>query len=222
MIKSLKIAVVGHFQVGKSTLVNCLLRKRAAKCGDTTTSTTEKAKKYQCHHLTLIDTPGINAEDAHAAEMEKSVQQADLALLVVTTEKVLSTPLCHMITYIGKQRIPLYGVINCWDDKNWNDGDPTNMNDQLINTIQTQIKECLNPIDMAVVNIEWAAAARGCLENVGRQKMILKEKNSNYLEEASKFQEVEQFLFPENYSLAFSKFGLEYAALVSKFIRRYK
>lgn len=224
----LKVAVAGHFQVGKSTLVNCLLRKRAARCGDTTKATTARTKPYRLGHLTLFDTPGINAEEDHDKEMETGLQQADLVLLVVSSQKALTEPLARLATGIARTRIPLYMVINCWDDRNWSDGDPETVGrKEVVKTIQCQIGEKATPVGTVIVNLEWAAAARGCLKDETRVGKLLREYSQGIedatrtLEQRSRLSQLEDFLFPHPKS-ALSPAGLECATLTSKFLRRLK
>jgi len=217
----LNVAVAGHFQVGKSTLVNCLLRKRAAKCGDTTRATTARTKPYSIGHLTLLDTPGINAEEEHDMEMEKGIQRADLVLLVVSSQTALSTYLTGLVSRIARKRIPFYTVINCWDDKVERDGDPETIGgNKVVSTIVSQLRMVSSSIGTDIVNIEWAAAARGCLEDETRAGKLLREnQDARTLEQRSRLSQLEDFLFPDPLS-AFSPKGLECAALTSKFIRR--
>jgi tRNA U34 5-carboxymethylaminomethyl modifying GTPase MnmE/TrmE len=219
---SLNVAVVGHFQVGKSTLVNCLLRKRAAKCGDTTWATTARTKPYRLGHLTLLDTHGINAEEEHDKEMEKGIQRADLVLLVVSSQLALSTPLIGLVSRIARMRIPFFTVINCWDDKNWSDGDPETVGgNKVVSAIVSQLRMVSSPLGTGIVNVEWAAAARGCLVDEARAGKLLREnQDARTLEQRSRLSQLEDFLFPDPLS-AFSPEGLECAALTSKFIRRF-
>jgi|GEM_PF-3366204 len=222
----LVVSVAGHFQVGKSTLVNCLLRERVAKCGDSTTPTTARAQPYPCGQLTLLDTPGINAEEAHTWEMWKGIQRSDLAILVVSSLKELSEPLKNLLAQIARERLPLYALVNCWDDKTWNDGDPDAAKDkQVVKAIISQIRERSKLIGSSIVNLEWAAAARGCLDDEERAEKLITEYHSgdkdapSSLDVRSGLLELEKFLFPDPLP-AFSPAGLECIVLTSKFIRR--
>lgn len=219
----LRIAVVGHFQAGKSTLLNCLLRRPYAKCGESTWSTTVRSKSYpvQNQHLILIDTPGVNAEEAHTKEMRQSLGQADAAILVVKGTSAMNDTLIHeIIAPIATSSLPLFVVINTWDDQSWNDGDPLYIKKNILSTIRSQIQQRLTPIDIISVNIEWAAAARGCLEDAHRRETLLSRINNDalLLEQRSRINILEGMLFQNSPGTPlFSK--LECAVLISKYLK---
>lgn len=62
MAELFKIAVVGEFQRGKSTLVNCLLGRAAAKRGRGLRTTASVAEHIIAPGVVIVDTPGFNAE----------------------------------------------------------------------------------------------------------------------------------------------------------------
>lgn len=57
--KPLRIMIMGIPNVGKSTLMNALLKKRVAKVGDEPAVTKAQQKLYLGKHIVLIDTPGM-------------------------------------------------------------------------------------------------------------------------------------------------------------------
>jgi ribosome biogenesis GTPase A len=57
--KPLRIMIMGIPNVGKSTLMNALLKKRVAKVGDEPAVTKVQQKLYLGKHTVLIDTPGM-------------------------------------------------------------------------------------------------------------------------------------------------------------------
>ena len=57
--KPLRIMIMGIPNVGKSTLMNALLKKRVAKVGDEPAVTKTQQKLYLDKHTVLVDTPGL-------------------------------------------------------------------------------------------------------------------------------------------------------------------
>jgi ribosome biogenesis GTPase A len=57
--KPLRIMIMGIPNVGKSTLMNALLKKRVAKVGDEPAVTKTQQRLYLGNNMVLIDTPGM-------------------------------------------------------------------------------------------------------------------------------------------------------------------
>jgi ribosome biogenesis GTPase A len=58
-LKPLRIMIMGIPNVGKSTLMNALLKKRVAKVGDEPAVTKMQQRLYLGNNMVLIDTPGL-------------------------------------------------------------------------------------------------------------------------------------------------------------------
>jgi ribosome biogenesis GTPase A len=58
-LKPLRIMIMGIPNVGKSTLMNALLKKRVAKVGDEPAVTKTQQRLYLGNNMVLIDTPGM-------------------------------------------------------------------------------------------------------------------------------------------------------------------
>ena len=58
-LKPLRIMIMGIPNVGKSTLMNALLKKRVAKVGDEPAVTKAQQRLYLGNNIVLIDTPGM-------------------------------------------------------------------------------------------------------------------------------------------------------------------
>lgn len=58
-LKPLRIMIMGIPNVGKSTLMNALLKKRVAKVGDEPAVTKTQQRLYLGNNIVLIDTPGM-------------------------------------------------------------------------------------------------------------------------------------------------------------------
>ena len=86
----LRVAVIGDFQIGKSSLVNCLLAESRAKTGEGYFPTTNAAAEYPfAPGVVLVDTPGYDdANLEHAKISDEEIQKADV-LIFVKTEKTL-------------------------------------------------------------------------------------------------------------------------------------
>ncbi|HEX5801755.1 MAG TPA: ribosome biogenesis GTPase YlqF, partial [Azospira sp.] len=58
-LKALRMMIMGIPNVGKSTLINALLKRRAAKVGDEPAITKSQMRHDVAPHLWLVDTPGM-------------------------------------------------------------------------------------------------------------------------------------------------------------------
>jgi ribosome biogenesis GTPase A len=58
-LKPLRVMIMGIPNVGKSTLMNALLKKRVAKVGDEPAVTKSQQRLYLGNNIVLIDTPGL-------------------------------------------------------------------------------------------------------------------------------------------------------------------
>jgi signal recognition particle receptor subunit beta len=85
----LRIALLGPYSAGKSTIVAALLRLPAAeveKIVDAAPKTRE-ATPYDWEGVTLVDLPGtLSGDDAHFAASRSGVRGADVLMIVTTSE----------------------------------------------------------------------------------------------------------------------------------------
>ena len=87
---AVRVVVIGDFQIGKSSFVNCLLAETRAEMGEGFFPTTEASAEYMLvPGVILVDTPGFNdsrreLEDRTNEEIAKS----DI-ILFIKTEKIL-------------------------------------------------------------------------------------------------------------------------------------
>ena len=108
------IMFYGLYNAGKSTLGNalCQLRGKAElPMGDI--PTTVAIKEIHWEGYTLIDTPGINAQDTHTEIAESEIRKSDVVLFVVDNSDTFDTEQVYeAIVKILKIRKPLAIVIN--------------------------------------------------------------------------------------------------------------
>lgn len=82
----LRVAFIGEFNAGKSSLIRALTGAEVAIDADVCTATTSE---FEWRGLTVIDTPGVQAEDEesdHDRIARVATATADLVLFVVTNE----------------------------------------------------------------------------------------------------------------------------------------
>ncbi len=147
---SLKIAVVGKPNAGKSSLVNKLLgfeRSIVTDMAGTTRDAIDTVFSYNGQNYTIIDTAGIrkksrvddNIEYYSVMRAFDAVRRADVCLLVVDCTEGLTEQDTKIIGYVHEQGKPSLIVMNKWDliEKDAN----------TINKFQKQLEEDLKFMD---------------------------------------------------------------------------
>ncbi len=123
---SLKIAVVGKPNAGKSSLVNRLLgfeRSIVTDIAGTTRDAIDTPFSYNGKNYTLIDTAGIRKKSKVEDDIEyysvlrafDAVRRADVCLLVVDSTDGLTEQDTKIIGYVHEQGKPSVIVMNKWD-----------------------------------------------------------------------------------------------------------
>lgn len=77
-----QIMMYGIYNAGKSSIINALLGKEAARVADV--PTTDSIDKYQWHDYEIADTPGVDAPIEHEQVTEAYIRQADVVLFVMS------------------------------------------------------------------------------------------------------------------------------------------
>ena len=110
----IRVAIVGDFQIGKSSLVNCLLAESAAEVGEGYFPTTEEAGEFPFSSgVVLVDTPGFDDTRTELTKQsEEQIGSAD-AVLFVKTDKILGDRDERILCLAGRK--PQIVVFNCWD-----------------------------------------------------------------------------------------------------------
>ncbi|MDE6613042.1 MAG: ribosome biogenesis GTPase Der, partial [Clostridia bacterium] len=147
---SVKIAVVGKPNAGKSSLVNKLLgfeRSIVTNIAGTTRDAIDTKFTYNGKSYTLIDTAGIRKKSKVEDDVEyysvmrafDAVRRADVCLLVVDSVDGLTEQDTKIIGYVHEQGKPSVIVMNKWDliEKDTN----------TINKFENKLKEDLKFMD---------------------------------------------------------------------------
>ena len=123
---SIKIAVVGKPNAGKSSLVNKLLgfeRSIVTDIAGTTRDAIDTKFSYDGKNYTIIDTAGIRKKSKVEDDVEyysvmrafDAVRRADVCLLVVDSTEGLTEQDTKIIGYVHEQGKPSVVVMNKWD-----------------------------------------------------------------------------------------------------------
>ena len=147
---SLKIAVVGKPNAGKSSIVNRLLgfeRSIVTDIAGTTRDAIDTKFSYEGKNYTIIDTAGIRKKAMVEDDVEyysvmrafDAVRRADVCLLVVDSTEGLTEQDTKIIGYVHEQGKPSVIVMNKWDliEKDTN----------TINKFEDKLKEDLKFMD---------------------------------------------------------------------------
>ena len=147
---SIKIAVVGKPNAGKSSLVNKLLgfeRSIVTNIAGTTRDAIDTKFSYEGKDYTIIDTAGIRKKSKVEDDVEyysvmrafDAVRRADVCLLVVDSADGLTEQDTKIIGYVHEQGKPSVIVMNKWDliEKDTN----------TINKFENKLKEDLKFMD---------------------------------------------------------------------------
>lgn len=148
--ESIKIAVVGKPNAGKSSLVNKLLgfeRSIVTNIAGTTRDAIDTKFTYDGRNYTIIDTAGIRKKSKVEDDVEyysvmrafDAVRRADVCLLVVDSADGLTEQDTKIIGYVHEQGKPSVVVMNKWDliEKDTN----------TINKFEAELKEDLKFMD---------------------------------------------------------------------------
>lgn len=125
-LKSLKIAVVGRINVGKSSIINRLCGREkliVSKIPGTTRGSTDTLILRNKKAFSAVDTAGIrklshtsdNKEKASIIKAKKDIAQADVVCLVMDAQEFPTrqdTAIAHLARQSGK---PLLMALNKWD-----------------------------------------------------------------------------------------------------------
>ncbi len=124
--ESMKIAIVGRPNVGKSLLLNTLLGEERVVVDEvpgTTRDTIDTVLQYKGQRVVLIDTAGIRRRGRIDQGIERyssmrttdAIERADIALLVVDAVEGITAQDVHILGYIHKAFKGAVLLVNKWD-----------------------------------------------------------------------------------------------------------
>jgi GTP-binding protein len=124
--ESVRIAIVGRPNVGKSSLLNRLLGEERAivsPIAGTTRDAIDTPMRFDGQDITLIDTAGIRRRGRIEQGIEKysvmrtlrALQRADVALLLIDATEPFTAQDAHVAGMILEQHVSVVLVVNKWD-----------------------------------------------------------------------------------------------------------
>jgi GTP-binding protein len=123
---SIKVAILGRPNTGKSTLVNKLLgeeRVIVSPIAGTTRDAIDTKLRYHGQELTLIDTAGIRRRGKIEPGVEKysvlraikALDRADIALLLIDAEEGITAQDTHIAGTLVEETAGIIVLVNKWD-----------------------------------------------------------------------------------------------------------
>jgi GTP-binding protein len=125
-LEGVKVAIVGRPNVGKSSLLNKLLREERAIVSPvpgTTRDATDTTLEWEGQTLTLIDTAGIRRRGKLGRGLEYysvlralgAIRRADVALLLIDGEEGVTDQDAHIAGYVLDESKSVVVIVNKWD-----------------------------------------------------------------------------------------------------------
>ncbi len=122
----IKIAILGKPNVGKSSIINCLANSErviVTEIPGTTRDSIDVEIKYNNQKFTFIDTAGIRKKSKIATDIEfysinravKSIKRADMIMMVLSAEDLLTDPDKKIFQIINNEKKPCLIGVNKWD-----------------------------------------------------------------------------------------------------------
>jgi GTP-binding protein len=124
--ESIKVAILGRPNVGKSTLLNQLIgeeRVIVSPIPGTTRDAIDTKFNWEGHDFTLIDTAGIRrrgkidpgVEKYSVLRAIKALQRADVALLLIDATEGITSQDAHIAGMLIKEYASVIVLVNKWD-----------------------------------------------------------------------------------------------------------
>lgn len=124
--EAVRIAIVGRPNVGKSSLLNQLLREERAIVSPipgTTRDAIDTLMEWEGQEIVLIDTAGIRRRGKVEQGLEyysvlralRAISRADVALLLIDATQGVTEQDAHIAGYILEERKSVVVIVNKWD-----------------------------------------------------------------------------------------------------------
>jgi GTP-binding protein len=123
---TVRIAIVGRTNVGKSSLLNALLREErviVSEMAGTTRDAIDTSLQWHGQKVTLIDTAGIRKRGSVEPGVEKysvmralkAMDRADVTLLLIDATQGVTAQDAHVAGYVLEANKSVVVVVNKWD-----------------------------------------------------------------------------------------------------------
>ena len=124
--EGMRLAVIGEPNVGKSSLVNAILKEDRAIVSDiqgTTRDAVDTPFEFEGRKYVIVDTAGIrkrgkvyeNIEKYSVLRAMQAIEKCDVALFLIDAEKGIREQDKHVAGYASEAGKPLIIVVNKWD-----------------------------------------------------------------------------------------------------------
>ncbi len=125
-VDTVRVAIVGRPNVGKSSLVNALLGQRrtvVAEAPGTTRDAVDTPMEYQGQRVVLVDTAGIRRRGKIVPGIERysviralrAIDRADVAVLIIDATEPIAAQDAHVAGFVRDQAKGLVVAVNKWD-----------------------------------------------------------------------------------------------------------
>lgn len=137
--EKIKVAFVGQFSSGKSSIISALTGNKAIKIGSDVT--TDKSENYEWGSFLLTDTPGLQNNETHDEIAEKAIEKSDLIIYCITSELFSKNTLADFknLAFEKSYKNKMVLLINKINSEFTTD------TDELLKTYETQIEKDLQP-----------------------------------------------------------------------------
>ncbi len=124
--EAIRVAIVGRPNVGKSSLLNVLLgeeRVLVSELPGTTRDAVDTLLELEGRRYVLVDTAGLRrrgrpreaAERYSVNRAQKSIERADVVVLVIDASEQFAAQDAHIAGYVQDARRPMIVAVNKWD-----------------------------------------------------------------------------------------------------------
>jgi len=172
MSGKVSVAVVGDFEIGKSTLVNALIGDNRAEMGRGRSTTKENRCYRLADDVELVDTPGFDAVLKDDATASDAIAASNLVLFVRSGKALDGDVYPRIIKHaIGAGKRGLF-IFNCTNRSAWSPEEDNCLG--ICKTIESQIDKYeqffmrLNGRLVTPVNALWAMYGLGLLDGAAK------------------------------------------------------